>query len=67
MYDCKRSFIFFSSSDLCWYEQLSAIIGARDVDKFKKKLREYTQSDMDQRKLKFTDMFIGPDHRDNDR
>ena len=52
---------------MCWYEQLSAIIGARDVDKFKKKLREYTQSDMDQRKLKFTDLFIGPDHRDNDR
>ena len=53
--------------DLCWFEQLSAILGAKDVEKFKKKLVEYIHSNMEERRLKFTDLFVGPDPRDSER
>ena len=46
---------------------MSAILGAKDVERFKKKLVEYIHSNMDERKLKFTDLFVGPDPRDSGR
>ena len=53
--------------DLCWFEQLTAILGALYVEEFKKKVEEYIHSNMDERKLKFTDLFVGPDPRDTGR
>ena len=49
---------------MSWFEQLSAVLGVKDVEKLQKKLVEYTGTDLGNRKLDYTDLFDSPDPED---
>jgi len=57
----------FFSPELSWFEQLSAVLGVKDVEKLQRKLVEYTGTDLGNRKLVYTDLFDSPHPEDMHR